>query len=176
MHSSIPCVISNTRCGDEASLLSLAFIRRDSLGADSSVGGTSITTGSSSRHNTACLASCCSRNWSWAIVRMRSEAVFQWSLDGGLRVITNFGLWKRSVGIAYGTYSNSSAELSPKKSRKTYPVNKVSSRLSAPKGVDPEASELDRNRGLLTYLQHFPAGHVQQDGVLQVHQEHTANL
>ena len=47
-------------------------------------------------------------------MRMRFEAVFQWSLDSGLRVIANFGLWKSSVGIASGMNSNSSAELSPK--------------------------------------------------------------
>ena len=102
MCSNIPCVISITHCGDEASLLSSAFLGRDLLGEDSSVGGTSTTSDSSSRHNATCLASRHSQNWSWAVVRMRSEAVFQWSLDGGLRVITNFELWKSSVGIASG--------------------------------------------------------------------------
>ena len=42
--------------------------------------------------------------------------------------------------------------------------------------VEPETPELDRSRGLLTYLQHFPAGHVQQDGLLQGRREHTAYL
>ena len=114
MCSNIPCVISNTRCGDEASLLSLGLIGEDSLGADLSARGTSTTSGSSLRHNATCLASCHSWNCSWAVVRMRSEAVFQWSLDGGLRVIANFGLWKSSVGIASGMNSNSGVELSPK--------------------------------------------------------------
>ena len=59
---------------------------------------------------------------------------------------------------------------------KTYPASQVFSRLLAPKGVEPEASELGRSRGLLTYLQPFPAGQVQQDGVLQGYQEHTAPL
>ena len=45
---------------------------------------------------------------------MRSEVVFQWSLDGGLRVIANFGLWKSSIGIASGMNSNSGGELLPK--------------------------------------------------------------
>ena len=107
-------MISNTRCGDKASLLSSDFMGRDLLGADSSVGGTSTASGSSSRPDAACLASHHSQNWSWAIERTRSEAVFQWSLDGGLRVIAIFRLWKRPVGISSGMYSNSGTELSPK--------------------------------------------------------------
>ena len=41
--------------------------------------------------------------------------MFQWSLDGGLRVITNFGLWKSSWGIISDSYSNRGEELSLKR-------------------------------------------------------------
>ena len=111
MCSNIPCVISNTCCGDKAPLLASDFTGRASLGADSSAGSTSTASGASLRCDAACLASLHSQNWSWAIERTRSEAVFQWSLDGGLRVIAIFGLWKRSVGISSGVYSNSGVEL-----------------------------------------------------------------
>ena len=59
---------------------------------------------------------------------------------------------------------------------KTYSVSQVFSRLLGPNCVEPEAPELGRSRGLLTYLQHIPAGHVLQDGVLQGHWEHAAHL
>ena len=84
-------------------------------GVDSAVGDTSAPADPTSRCNAACLASCHSRSWSCATGSTRSEAVFQWSLDGGLRVIANFGLWKSSVGITSGTYSNSGEEVSPKR-------------------------------------------------------------
>ena len=113
MCSNIPCVMSITHCRDEASRLSSAFLGRDSLGADTSGGDTSTPSDPSSRCNTASLASRCSQSWSCTMGRMRSEAVFQWSLDGGLRVITNFGPWKSSGGIISGTYSNRGEELSP---------------------------------------------------------------
>ena len=125
MHSNIPCMMSITHCQDEASRLSSAFLGRDLLGADSSVGDTSTPFNPSSRHNTACLASCRSRSWSCTTGRMRSEAVFQWSLDGGLRVIANFRLWKSSGEIISGTYSNSGEELSP--SRQGKPTRRVRS-------------------------------------------------
>ena len=115
MRSNIPCIMSITRCWDEASRLSSAFLGRDLPGADTTIGDTSTPSDPSSRCNTACLASCCSWSWSCTTGRTRSEAVFQWSLDGGLRVITNFGLWKSSGGIISGTYSNRGEELSPKR-------------------------------------------------------------
>ena len=112
-HSNIPCIMSITRCRDEASWLSSAFLGRDSPGADTAGGDTSTPSDPSSRCNTTCLAS--RRSWSWSCTmgRTRSEAVFQWSLDGGLRVIANFRHWKSSGGIISGTYSNRGEELSP---------------------------------------------------------------
>ena len=169
MRSNIPCVMSITRCWDEASQLSSAFLGRDSPGVDTAVGDTSTPSDPTSRRNTACLASRRSRSWSCITGRTRSEAVFQWSLDSGLRVITNFGLWKSSRGVISGTYSNRGEELSPRRWGKP-------TRLLGPNGVEPEAPELGRSQGLLTYLQHIPAGHVQQDRVLQGHQEHAAHL
>ena len=170
MHYNIPCIVSITHCWDEASLLSSASIGRDSPGADSSVGDTSASSNPSSRCNTACLASCCCRSWPCIKGRTRSEAVFQWSLDGGLRVIANFGLWKSSGGIISESYSNRGEELSLKR------WGQVFSRLLGPDGVEPETSELDRTWGLLTGLQHLPAGHVQQDGVLHGHRQYAAHL
>ena len=79
----------------------------------------------SSRRNTACLASHRSRSWSCTTGRTRSEAVFQWSLDSGLRVIANFGPWKSSRGRISGTYSNRGEELSPKRQEK--PTRRVRS-------------------------------------------------
>ena len=115
MRSNIPCIVSITHCWDEASVLSSASIGRDSLGVDSTVGDTSAPSDPSSRRNAACLASCRSQSRSCITGRMRSEAVFQWSLDSGLRVIANFGLWKSSRGIISGSYSNRGEELSPKR-------------------------------------------------------------
>ena len=114
-----------THCRDEASWLSSAFLGRDSLGTDTSIGDTSTPSDPSSRRNTACLASHRSQSWSCTTGRTRSEAVFQWSLDGGLRVITNFGLWKSSGGIISGTYSNRGEELSPR--RRGKPTRQVRS-------------------------------------------------
>ena len=128
--SNIPCMISSTHCWDEAPLLALDFIGRASLGADLSAGGTSTASGTSSRRDTACLASLHSRNWSWAVGRMRSEATFQWFLDGGLRVIAIFGLWKKSVGISSGVYSNNGAEVSLKSQGK--PTWQISSPPGCP--------------------------------------------
>ena len=115
MCSNIPCIMSITGCRDKSSWLSSAFLGRGSPGADTSVGDTSTPSNPSSRHNTACLASHYSQSWSCTTGRTRSEAVFQWSLDGGLRVISNFGLWKSSGGIISGTYFNRGKELSPKR-------------------------------------------------------------
>ena len=115
MRSNIPCIMSITRCRDESSQLSSAFLGRDLLGADTTVGDTSTPSDPSSRCNTACLASRRSRSWSCITGRTRSEAVFQWSLDGGLRVIANFRLWKSSGGIISGTYSYRGEKLSPRR-------------------------------------------------------------
>ena len=115
MCSNIPCVMSITHCRDEASRLSSAFLGRDSPGADTADGDTSTPSDPSSRCNTACLASRRSQSWSCITGGRRSEAVFQWSLDGGLRVIANFGLWKSSGGIISETYSNRGEELSPRR-------------------------------------------------------------
>ena len=88
----ICCVLSITHCLGKASPLPSASTGRDFSGADASVGDASAPSDPSSRHNAACLAS--HSCWSMLCVkgRMRSETMFQWSLDGGLRVIATFVL------------------------------------------------------------------------------------
>ena len=108
-------MVSIARCLEEASLLPPASTGRDLPGADASVGDASAPSDSPSRRNAACLASHCCQSVPCIKGRMRSEAMFQWSLDGGLRVIANFRLWKSSWGIISDSYSNRGEELSPKR-------------------------------------------------------------
>ena len=125
--SNISCIVSITHCLDEASPLSSASTRRDLPGADASVRDTSAPSDPSSRPKAVCLASRRCRSLPCIKGRMRSESVFQWSSDGGLRVITNFGLWKSSGGIISESYSNRGEELLPKRWGK--PTRRVRSSL-----------------------------------------------
>ena len=123
--SKISCMVSITRCLEESSPLPSASTGRDFPGVDASVGDASAPSYPSSRCNAACLAS--RRCWSVPCIkgRTRSETMFQWSLDGGLRVIANFGLWKSSWGIISDSYSNRGEELLPK--RRGKPTQRVRS-------------------------------------------------
>ena len=108
-------MVSITHCLEEASPLPSASTGRDLPGADASVGNASAPLDPSSRCNAACLASRHCQSMPCIKGRMRSETMFQWSLDGGLSVITNFGLWKSYGGIISDSCSNRGEELSPKR-------------------------------------------------------------
>ena len=119
--ASISCVVSKTR-----SLLGTVSIGRaaplppasgcgDSLGVGASVGDSFAPSDFSSRPWAAHLASRHHLDSSKAKGRMRSEAIFQWSGEGGLRFSTLFWPCLRPWGNFSDSYSSIDELPSPRK-------------------------------------------------------------
>ena len=108
--------------------------------------------------------------------RMRSETMFQWLLDSGLRFTAIFWPYVSSWGILSGSYSNMGEVASTKEIGKCHLMNQVLSRLLGQDSVEPEASELERSQGLISLRQRLSGGHVQQDGVLHHHRQYATHL
>ena len=110
-HARISCVVSKTHSLGRAILLGRASLlpptstQGDSTGADASIGDTFAPSDSPSRPCVVHLAPCCCLKVSIAKGRMRSEAMFQWLSDGGLRFIAIFGPCIRPWGNFSGSYS-----------------------------------------------------------------------
>ena len=96
MCTKISCVVSITCClgrtlpPEGTSLLPSASTLRDFPGADTSIGDASAPSDLSSCCSATCLASRRCQSVPCIKGRMRSETMFQWSLDGGLRFTAIF--------------------------------------------------------------------------------------
>ena len=122
MHSlEAESIVSITRCLGRtlppggASLLPSASTWRDFPGADTSIGDASAPSDLSSCCSATCLASRRCQSVPCIKGRMRSETMFQWSLDSGLRFTTIFWPCVSSWGILSSSYSNMGEMASPKK-------------------------------------------------------------
>ena len=105
-HAKISCIVSITRCLGRTlppggvSPLPSAFTWRDFTGTDTSIGDTSAPQTSPPDVVSACLASRRCQSVPCIKGRMRSETMFQWSLDGGLRFTAIFWPCVSSWGIS----------------------------------------------------------------------------